>query len=236
MAVITPEQAGGVIYALIDPVSGHVFYVGRTTQTLEKRLSNHLAAAKRCPDRPVCARINDLRGEGLRPAARVLELLAPTSDWQAREKWWIAYHRERGPLSNLTDGGLGWSGHKHSEAERLRIGIAHRGKCISKEQRQKLSAARRGSRPSSATRAKLSKASRGRVVSEATKKRLSEAKRGKPLPSLAGAKNHRAVLTESAVRDIRTGRLGQKSVATLFGVSRSQFYRVKRGEQWSSIV
>lgn len=236
MAAITPEKAGGVIYALLDPQCGTVRYVGHTTQPLEKRLSNHLAVAKRNPDRPVCAWINELSEQLRKPGVRALELIEPGMSWAGRERWWIAHYRQRGWLANLTDGGLGWTGHGHSDDERRRIGVAHRGKAISIEQRQKLRAARMGSKISDNARAKLSAALRGRIVSAETRQKISEVKRGKALPALAGIRNHRAVLNEQAVRDIRSGLIDQQSAQSRYGISRSQFYRVKRGEQWGSIA
>lgn len=236
MAQITPQQAGGVIYALLDPRCGTVCYVGHTTQSLDKRLSNHLAAAKRSPDRPVCAWINELAEQLRRPVVRALELLETGSNWGDRERWWIAHYRQKGWLSNLTDGGPGWTGHGHSDDERRRIGVAHRGKTISIEQRRKLRAARLGTQHSDATRAKLSAAMRGREVSAETRQRIGEVKRGKALPALAGPLNHRAVLDEQAVRDIRCGLIDQQSAKNRYGISRTQFYRVRRGEQWRSIA
>ncbi|QNA95442.1 hypothetical protein G4G30_07545 [Stenotrophomonas maltophilia] len=210
--------------------------MGHTTQSLEKRLSNHLAAAKRSPNRPVCAWINELAEQLKKPKVRALELIEPGANWEDRERWWIAHYRQTGWLTNLTDGGLGWAGHEHSDDERRRIGIAHRGKAISIEQRQKLRAARLGSKISDHTRAKLSVALQGRVISAETRQKISEVKRGKALPALAGIRNHRAVLNEQAVRDIRRGLLDQQSAQSRYGISRSQFYRVKRGEQWRSIA
>jgi len=236
MAEISETQAGGAVYALLDPRGGVACYVGYTTQPLEKRLANHLAAAKRSPDRPVCAWINELAGQLLRPKICVLELVEPSAKWEEREKWWIAHYRQRGWLANLTDGGLGWAGHGHSDDERRRIGLAHRGKVISIGQRQQLRAARLGSKASGDTRAKLSAVMRGRVVSAETRQKIGEAKRGIAVPPLAGIRNHRAILGEQAVRDIRRGLIDLQTAQSRYGISRTQFYRVKRGEQWRSIA
>lgn len=236
MAQITPQQAGGVVYALLDPRNGKVCYVGHTTQSLDKRLSNHLAAAKRSPDRPVCTWINELAEQGCCPVVRALELVGPDSSWEKRERWWIALYRQIGWLSNLTDGGLGWNGHRHSADGRRRIGLAHQGKTISVEQRGKLRAYRIGSKLSDCVRAKISAALRGRKLSSNTRSRIGSAKRGKELSALAGVRNHRAVLSEQAVLDIRAGLVNEKSAKSRYGISRTQFYRVKRGEQWRSIA
>ncbi len=236
MAKITAQHAGGVVYALVDPRNGRVCYVGHTTQSLERRLSNHLSAAKRSPDRPVCSWINELTEQGRNPQARALELVGSGSNWESRERWWIAHYREIGWLTNLTDGGLGWSGHGHTDDERRRIGLAQQGKTISIEQRRKLRASRVGSKVSDCTKAKLSAALSGRELTARTRNRIGEAKRGKELPAIAGIRNHRAVLNEQAVRDIRSGLIDHASAKSRYGISRSQFFRVKRGEQWRSIA
>lgn len=236
MAKITAQQVGGMVYALVDPRSGRVCYVGHTIQSLDKRLSNHLSVAKRSPDRPVCLWINELTEQGCSPLARVLELIGPGSNWESREKWWIAHYRQIGWLANLTDGGPGWSGHCHTADERRRIGLAQQGKTISVEQRRKLRASRVGSKISDHARSKLSAALSGRELSACTRGRIGDAKRGKELPALAGVRNHRAVLDEKAVREIRSGLIDQTSAQSRYGISRTQFYRVKRGEQWRSIA
>jgi len=236
MAEITAQQAGGMVYALVDPRTDSVCYVGHTTQSLDKRLSNHMSAAKRSPDRPVCSWINELTEQGCSPLARVLEMIGPGSDWESIERGWIAHYRKVGWLANLTDGGLGWSGHSHTADERRRIGLAQQGKTISVEQRRKLRASRIGSKISDHARSKLSAALSGRVLSAATRGRIGDAKRGKELPAQAGVRNHRAVLDEQAVREIRSGLIDQTSAQSRYGISRTQFYRVKRGEQWRSIA
>lgn len=236
MAQITPQQAGGVVYALVDPRNGKVCYVGHTTQSLDKRLSNHLAAAKRSPGRPVCTWINELAEQSCSPVVRTLELVGPDLGWESRERWWIAHYRQIGWLANLTDGGLGWNGHRHSADERRQIGLAHQGKVISVEQRGKLRASRVGSRISDCARGKISAALRGRELSTDTRSRIGSAKRGKELPALAGVLNRRAVLSEQAVREIRSGLVNEKAAKSRYGISRTQFYRVKRGEQWRAIA
>lgn len=232
MATITAQEAGGVIYALTEPGTERVRYVGRTIQALADRLGGHVSAARANPLRPVCQWILGLLDQGLRPEIKALEAVASGEDWQTRERHWIAHFRRFDELLNLTDGGMGWTGHSHCEGERRRIGAAHRGKAISAEQRAKQRAAMAGRRPSDEARIKISAALRGREVSGVTRARISQAKIGRALPSASGERNHRAVLTVKDVLAIRYGGTTPAAAKAAWGISKSQFYRVKRGDQW----
>lgn len=234
MARITAQEAGGVIYALTEPGGGAVRYVGHTTKPLAERLGGHISAAKTGTSRPVCLWIVGLLDGGERPGIRVLEKLSASDDWQERERAWISRYRSGESLLNLTAGGLGWLGHTHSAEELAKIGAAHRGKTISLRQRQKQSAAMAGRRLSMETRQKISDAMAGREFSAETRARISAAKLGRPVPSASGALNHRAILTAEAVKAIRLGEIGIRDAKQMWGISKSQFYRVKRGEQWRS--
>lgn len=234
MARITAQEAGGVIYALTEPGGGAVRYVGHTTQPLAERLGGHISAAKTGASRPVCLWIVGLLDGDERPGIRVLEKLSASDDWQEREQAWISQYRSGESLLNLTAGGLGWLGHTHSAEERAKIGAAHRGKTISLCQRQKQSAAMGGRRLSKETRQKISDAMAGREFPAETRARISAAKLGRPIPNASGALNHRAILTAEAVEVIRLGEIGPQDAKQMWGISKSQFYRVKRGEQWRS--
>jgi NUMOD3 motif len=92
-----------------------------------------------------------------------------------------------GILRNVTDGGEGASGHRHSDStkakigrpksaeERERISQALKGKPLSEETKAKMSASRRGKKKTAVTRASMSAAQRGRVMSPEHKEKLSQA-------------------------------------------------------------
>ena len=67
---------------------------------------------------------------------------------------------------NITKGGEGTNGYKHTEETRKNIGKIHKGKTLSEE-----------------TRKKLSEAMKGKTLSEETRKKLSESHKGKNNPS-----------------------------------------------------
>lgn len=78
------------------------------------------------------------------------------------EMKWIHILKERGHrLLNLTDGGEGIWGHRHSETTRAAISKAATGRVLSVETRRKMSESRKGKVPTEETRKKLSASNSG---------------------------------------------------------------------------
>jgi hypothetical protein len=120
-------------------------------------------------------------------------------DWEEAKKIEILliekYGRKdlgKGNLVNLTDGGDGVLGLKHSEEARQKISEAGKGntrslgKSCSEEARQKISEAQKGKTHSEETREKMSKAQKGennpnfgKTLSEEIRLKMSEAQKGK---------------------------------------------------------
>lgn len=94
------------IYALVDPKDGRIRYIGKTRYTLAKRLAEHCQDRRMRHNRHKINWIRLLESEGMRPLIRLLEE-CQESDWQEREKFWIALHRAT--VTNVTDGGNGSS-------------------------------------------------------------------------------------------------------------------------------
>lgn len=84
-----------------------------------------------------------------------------------------------GPLVNLTDGGDGVSGMRHSVEAKTAIRTKMLGRVISKETRLKISAATLGKVVSEETRAKIGAASATKTHSDETKRKIGDAQRGK---------------------------------------------------------
>lgn len=115
------------IYALCEPDTGEVRYVGKTVEKPARRLVYHLNRAK--SDRrhlPSARWIFKRSCEGKRPIVRELEKVSENDDWASREKYWIAYFRSAGAdLLNLTEGGEGNSGRQFAgSAHARKIGEA----------------------------------------------------------------------------------------------------------------
>jgi hypothetical protein len=91
-----------VIYALLDPRTEAIRYVGKAND-VNKRLTSHIRDSKR-RNTPVCCWIRKLVANGLKPKTKVLETV-DYSQWQVREKHWIAKMRQVHNLLNLASGG-----------------------------------------------------------------------------------------------------------------------------------
>lgn len=98
-----------VLYALADPESGEIRYIGKTTSSLASRLQSHLYRARRGKDgSPKGKWIERLIEKGGRPAIFKVEEIGDTEDWAQRERACIRRHRDSGfNLLNVSDGGNG---------------------------------------------------------------------------------------------------------------------------------
>jgi hypothetical protein len=163
------------IYALCESDGETVRYVGKTVD-LYKRYNQHMRSAKSAKRTRKSNWIKHVLGEGAQPIMRELECVPPSGDWEARERYWIAYYRELGfDLTNLTDGGEGTSGMPKSEEWRRKASEAHAGMKASDETRRKLSEAHVGYVMPEEQRQKISAALTGRTVSDDTKEKLRQA-------------------------------------------------------------
>src|SRR5688500_13374027 len=99
------------VYALHDPSSGAIRYIGKTTGTPQRRLVGHLSEAKRLQDYR-SKWVRSILQAGLRPTMTVLEeVIGTLADGSLAERKWIAAHRGAGAsLTNGTDGGEGMIG------------------------------------------------------------------------------------------------------------------------------
>lgn len=77
-----------------------------------------------------------------------------------------------GTLINLTDGGCGWLGGKHTEESKKNISNKNKGRVVSQETRDKISKANKGRKCSKETKLKLSKMYKGKKLSEKDRLRL----------------------------------------------------------------
>jgi hypothetical protein len=112
-----------IIYGLIDPITGHLRYVGKSCSGL-KRPQQHTAPSRTDGRTYKECWIRGLRTQGLRPAIVVLQE-TDREILSGAEVFWIAYFRAMGcPLTNLTDGGDGCSGWRASAETKHRMSRA----------------------------------------------------------------------------------------------------------------
>lgn len=180
------------IYALSNPITKEVRYVGKTNNP-SLRLSMHILEKANTKK---SAWIKSLEKKGLKPEMEILEEMPhePDSLWQEAERFYISYFRFLGMrLTNADDGGV--SGCKRDEETKKKISASNMGKKMSPqaiekmkatkrermndETRKRLAMAQLGKKQSPETIAKRAAAMRGRAVSEETKRKISEGNRGK---------------------------------------------------------
>ena len=121
----------GFIYALIDPVTLQVRYVGQTHKPVEVRCAEHLAMAKKKKKdghyKDPSHRASWMRKSKFKFYKMTLETL-PVDQLDKAEIKWIKFYRDRGyPLTNMTDGGEGNRGFKFSKAQIKTLSLAHIG-------------------------------------------------------------------------------------------------------------
>jgi hypothetical protein len=177
------------IYEHWRPDANACFYVGKgrggRARDMGHRSSSHKSIQR------------ELRRVGLFVDVRITACDLTESSAFETERTTISARRADGsPLVNMTAGGQGTSGHKHSPETRARIvaiaaarppehgakiSAAKRGCKFTAEHRAKISAANRRRTASPETRAKLAAVWRGRHHSPEARAKLSEALRGHPV-------------------------------------------------------
>ena len=131
------------IYALIDPNTKQIRYVGKTIHCPEKRLQAHLYE-KRLTYK--CNWIKSLKGEI--PELLILDIV-DENNWIFWELYWISQCKTWGfKLTNTTIGGEGASGMKFSEERRQQISNSLLGRTVSQETRDKISIGNKGKKKS----------------------------------------------------------------------------------------
>lgn len=90
------------IYALTDPDSGEVRYIGKANDAAKRLKSHRRESARRRT--PVYAWMRKLAAAGKAPGMIVL-MECSAEEWPDKEREMIAHHRQGGRLLNVADGG-----------------------------------------------------------------------------------------------------------------------------------
>lgn len=134
------------IYALIDPRTSRIRYIGKTAN-LADRMRRHLLDGRKRVNRHCSCWISGLLKSGLEPRAVVLELCE--GDGCEEERFHIRFARNDGiRLVNMTEGGEGILGYRHSAATRLKLREQRVGKKQTKEEVERRVAPLRGRKQS----------------------------------------------------------------------------------------
>src|SRR3954470_10764603 len=188
------------IYGLSSSRNGELRYIGQTTQAVAARLRQHRSDASRRHATPVQKWIAKEVAGGFVIELTVLQECAVL---HVDEIAWIAKHKASGTrLLNLTEGGEGTIGHRHSGrkrpdlADRNRAAKGTPGRPSTAETNAKISAANRGRKKpwlsernanaaglpghphTEASRAAISEALKGRTFTPEWRAKISAAKRG----------------------------------------------------------
>lgn len=140
----------------------------------------------------------------------------------AEEINFIAYLKTKGyKLYNLTAGGEGNSGWRHSEETKQKMAIVKTGKKVSEETKQKISATKTGIPISEEHKKKISLARLGTYRSEETKKKLS-------------GENHSKLtwIEVNQIRELRSQGMLYTDISKQFGVDRTTVSLICRHKTW----
>jgi len=176
------------VYLITNAVNGKR-YVGITTATIDARWRRHVSHAKGGGKQALACAIRKHGVESF--SVRQLEECVDEAILRERERHWIRELSTLAPVGyNLTEGGEGVFGYRHTEECRRRFGAKLRGKNRgpkSPETRARMSAAKKGRKFTPEHLVNL-RAAKRRPVSEETKQRLSTAASGRVLSDEARAR------------------------------------------------
>jgi len=97
------------IYALTNPITNEIRYIGKTEMTLKKRLYYHIYDLKRCNNEHKINWFNQFIKENKKPNIILIDEV-PYSNWKFWEMYWISQMKQWGfNLINYTDGGEGFT-------------------------------------------------------------------------------------------------------------------------------
>ncbi len=145
------------IYALVDPITEYVRYVGKANKP-DYRLKMHLTPAELSDTSHKNSWLKSLLSKGEKPNLIILESTSKSS-WQEAERRWISHYRSIADypiLTNTTDGGEGVSGlilsaearkkrsesrigYKMSDTAKEKIGNAHKGRKHTPQSKENMS-------------------------------------------------------------------------------------------------
>ena len=188
------------IYKITNLVNGKV-YIGQAVD-IEERWKEHKRNYKRLNQILYKA----MRKHGIKNFSFEILILCEEEFLNLMEIYYIekynsyAYAKDSKGY-NMTLGGGGSSGFKHTKKAKIKISKNQRGKKLSEEHRKNISKGGLGKKHTEETKRKMSEAKKGKVMSEETKQKLREIKKGfkhteeakrKISEAQMGAKHHMA--------------------------------------------
>ena len=167
-----------LVYALIDSSNpDEIRYIGKTIFSTKRRLYGHMHSTRATGHKtPVHSWMKSVLTHNNEVQIIVVEDSLTESQAFDREIFYIRHYRQLGHrLTNLTDGGEGPSGHKHTEEARRKIAAAGTGRLHTEESKQQIRKSLAGKEVSPATRQKIGTANTGNRHTEEARKKISAA-------------------------------------------------------------
>lgn len=224
------------IYALRDPNTDAIRYVGKTSAALGTRISRHLAKARHKPsEAAVLVWIRSLMDAGVGPKAEVLEVV-PDRLGDAAEIIWIAQMRQIGiELLNQARGGSANVGVRRSDDDRKRVGEWSRDQWS--ERRDEIIAAQNAGKGAE-WKAKHSALGKARQADPAFKKKVSDILRAIRSPESVRKemmlRSAKKLTPEDAIeiRRMLASGMTQKAIAKIYSLDPSEISRIHTGKRW----
>lgn len=142
---------------------------------------------------------------------------------------------DNGTLCNITKGGDGVLGIRHTQESRRKIGEPNKGKTISEEHRKRISEFHKGKKLSEEHRKKISQAQKGKNIG---KKASEETKQKMRQSAKRGENNNASKLTISdilKIRELNKLGIGQRKIAAQFDVSKNTVASIINRITWRHI-
>lgn len=223
------------IYIIKNKINNKV-YIGKTGDP-EERWNKHLSAARNENEGEcfvVHRALNKYGSENF--DFSVIEEVVAEPEVLEREIYWIAFYKSNICRYgndfgyNLTDGGEGATGHKHTEVSKLKMSKALRGVPKSEEHKASLRQAHLGKVLTDEHKENIGKAGRGKKRTDKSKENYRQSK--------LGTKNPSAKLNERQVKRIRRLiKKGQSNIqiGKMFGVNRKTISDIRLGKTWRQV-
>lgn len=196
------QKIFAVIYKITNLVNGKV-YIGQTTGSPKRRLNRHVSDARaRRSNSPLQNAIMKYGVENF--TFDVVICAFDRESTNLLEKFFIKEHKSNTKEFgyNLTDGGEGMDGYRHteeakrklslvgkdrqhSEKSKQKISLGNKGKVISEETKQKQRLTMVGRRATEKTKQKMSLVRKGRKISDETKQKRTFTKFVRPVEQLS---------------------------------------------------
>ena len=134
-----------LIYGLINPVNGDLFYIGRSSSGLRRPKHHFYSSVVNKSSYYVHRKIKLLWAKGVQPEIVIIETCDSEKELNAVERYYIKLYKDEGEqLCNLTDGGEGCVGRVVSLACRKKMSAASKRLKPTEEQKKHLSSIMRG--------------------------------------------------------------------------------------------